>query len=89
MKTYEKQPYVTEQPHGPYPAGSKVLATKTYQDVLIIEYEDGGVIEILNGWARGLDDPPYKEYSIWEAIKLEIDAQILGELTAIIKESGK
>ena len=90
MRTYEKQPYITERAHAGYPAGSKVLATKTYQNVLQLEYEDGVIIEIYGGWCSGLDDAPPKGKTIWdlmnEQIKLEMDAEILGELDAIIKE---
>ncbi len=91
MKIYEKQPYITERAHVGYPAGSKVLASKTYQGVLSLEYEDGIILEILGGWCRGLDDEPPKDQTVWdilnEQIKLDIDAEILGELDAMIKKA--
>jgi len=42
-----KEPYITKQAHGPYPAGSKCLVSREhYGAILVIEFEDGVKVEL-------------------------------------------
>jgi hypothetical protein len=86
MRVYEKREYITEQAYGDHPVGSKVLATKDYLGVLLLEFEDGSNVKILNGWCRGIEEPPAIYISFAEAIAREIDAQVLAEIEAAVKE---
>ncbi len=91
MRIYKKQPYTTEQSYGvDKPAGSKVLATKDYQGVLLLEYEDGSNVKILNGWCRGLEENPNVSKGLWEQLsencQRDLDQEILFEIETAIKE---
>jgi hypothetical protein len=51
--------YITRQKHDKYPAGSKCKAYRKDYNILALEMEDGETIEILGGYAKGLEPPFY------------------------------
>ncbi len=48
----ERQWYVTEQPHGPFPAGTECVIWRARPDsFLVMEFADGSVAEVSYGFA--------------------------------------
>jgi hypothetical protein len=51
----ERKPYMIRRQHGNYPAGTPCVASRPYDDdILRLEFEDGGVIEV-RGYAVGIE----------------------------------
>jgi len=60
--------YITKKKHYNYPAGSKCKAYRQNYNILVLEMEDGEIIEVLGGYAKGLESP----YSLNEIMQKDI-----------------